>query len=58
MSVAFLTLFDLHIEGLQKDNMNFVTGLVLALAICNVRTASVGNWTNNAKDGYTNDIYK
>ena len=56
MSVAFLTLFDLHIEGLQKDNMNFVTGLVLALAICNVRTASVGNWTNNAKDGYINDI--
>ena len=57
MTVAFLTLLDHHIEELRKDNMNFVTGLVLALAICNVRTASVGNWTNNAKDGYINDIH-
>ena len=57
MTVAFLTLLDHHIEGLQKENMNFVHGLVLTLAICNVVTASGGIGTINAKDSYTNDIY-
>ena len=50
MTVVFFTPFNLPIEGLQKDNMNYVTGLLLALAICKGVTASGGNGAMKDKD--------
>ena len=47
-----MTPFNLAIGGLQKDNMNSVTGLLLALAICKGVTTSGGNGTMNDKDSY------
>merc|ERR1712110_324311 len=45
-AVIDLIAFDSHLEKLQKDNMNFVTGFLLGLAICN------GVMARNVNGGY------